>query len=237
MAAESLASVASVSPWRRLNLCRNPFGEPPAEEAGDLVVLPQAEELVAPLGRPRSVVQILGECGRGKTARMRFLERRFPGTPYVYLAENEPLPELPEIEPRSKGGPALLLDEAQRLPRRRRRRLFRRAARLGASLALASHEDLAAELDAHGFQSRTVRVHGLTVDHLLSIVERRLEWARAAPGPVPGLDRDAPRQLLERFGDDLRSLLDHLYEDYQNRLGRLDSTDRTEEDDPWQSAS
>lgn len=35
----------AVSPWRRLNLRRNPFGEPPAEEAGDLVVLPATVEL------------------------------------------------------------------------------------------------------------------------------------------------------------------------------------------------
>lgn len=230
MAGAPPISVGSVSPWRRLNLRRNPFGEPPSDEAGDLVVLPEAEELVAPLRRSRSVVQILGACGRGKTARMRFLEQRFPATPYVYLAEDEPLPELPEIKPRSGGGPALLLDEAQRLPRRRRRRLFRRAARVGASLALASHEDLTAELETCGLESRTIRIQGLTVDHLSRIVERRLAWARAAPGPVPGLGRDDAGQLLERFGDDLRSLLDHLYEDYQDRL------DRTKENDPWRSA-
>lgn len=230
MAGEPADPYRLVSPWRRFHLRRNPFGEPPAEDAGDLVVLPDGEDLVRTLRRPGAAIQILGHQGRGKTARMRFLQRRFPECPYVYLAEDEPLPDLPKIEPRSGGGPALLLDEAQRLPPRRRRRLFRRTARVGAALALTSHEDLAREMEAGGLTTRTVRVEGLTVDHLLAVVERRLEWARAAPGPIPGLDRTDARRLVDRFGDDLRSLLDHLYETYQDRLHRH------EEETPWRSA-
>lgn len=231
MSVEPSVARPPVSPWNRLNLRCNPFGEPPTEEAGGLVVLPAEEELVEPLGRGCSAVQVLGDCGRGKTARLRLLEHRFPGAPYVYLAEDRPPPPLPEVRPRRAGGPALLLDEAQRLPRRRRRLLFRRAARSGASLALAGHVDLRSELEAAGLDVWTVRAGSLGVDHLLRIVERRLRWARSAPGPVPTPGRGRARWLVARFGDDLRSLLDHLYEDYQDRLGRW------EERASWRSAS
>lgn len=205
------------SPWKRLNLRWNPFGEPRPTEAGKLVVIDRPFALVGPLLRERSVVQLVGECGRGKTARLRLLEERFPGVPYVYLAEDEPLPELPAPRARGGGGPALLLDEAQRLPRPRRRELFRLAAASGAALAIASHRDLEAEIEGEDLEAHTFRLRGLDLDHLQRIVARRLDWARAAPGPVPELDRSIAARLLESFGDDLRSLLDELYEIYQSR--------------------
>lgn len=221
---------ARSSPWARLNLRHNPFGEPtPAEEAA-LLVVPGSQALAEAVRTPGTALQMLGECGRGKTARLRLLEHRFPGAPYVYLPEDGPLPALPRLRRRAGGGPALLLDEAQRLPRRHLRRLSRHAARSGTSLALATHRDLARELAAAGLRVATVRVEGLEVEHLLAIVGRRLRWARAAPGPVPELDRESARRLVERFGDDLRALLDHLYELYQDHL------DRPEEDTPWRSA-
>ncbi|MBW3563145.1 MAG: hypothetical protein KY459_00285 [Acidobacteria bacterium] len=207
-----------VSPWSRLNLRRNPFGEPPLDVVGDLIVLSNEAELLDWLAKPRAVLQFLGEAGRGKTARLRLLQRRFRGAPYVYLAEDEPLPSLPRLEARPGGGPALLLDEAQRLPRRRRRRLFREARRTGATLVLASHEDLTDELRAKGLVSRTITVSGLDEDLLLEIVSRRLERARAGDGSLPVMSRAIARDLVEQYGDDLRSLLDQLYEDYQNML-------------------
>lgn len=210
-------------PWARLGLRWNPFGEPPEEDRAGLIVLPEAGELAAPLERPRRVVQLLGHAGRGKTARLRWLERHFPGTPYLYLGEDEPLPTLPWIQaaPSRETRPALLLDEAQRLPRRRRRRLFRQVARRGRSLGVSSHRDLTDEMEAAGLEVTTRVVAGLSVTRLLAILDRRLEWARRADaeaGAVPRLDHREARRLLDRFGDDLRGLLDSLYEHYQALL-------------------
>lgn len=208
----------SVSPWSMLNLRWNPFGEPPPQAVRDLVVLDDEEEIVEHLKCPNAVLQILGKAGRGKTTRLRLINHRFPLVPYVYLAEDEPLPSLPTVAPQPGRGPAFLLDEAQRLPRRRRRRLFRSLRRTGSTLALASHEDLSAELDAEGLRTRTVKVSGLDEHRLIQILQRRLDWARASGGPLPTPNRAMARELIDEFGDDLRSMLDHLYERYQELL-------------------
>jgi hypothetical protein len=238
MSPDAFADTAPVSPWHRLGLRHNPFGEPPPDEIAALMVLPQAPAWEARLRRPRQVLQFLGDAGRGKTARLRALEARFPAAPYVYLADDEPLPKLPPIRTVPDSGPALLLDEAQRLPRRRRRRLFRQAARRGAALVLASHEDLTEEMQRAGLEVRTEVVAGLDIETLLVIVKRRLAWAEGAQAPSAPrhpesrLSRDDARRLVDRFGDDLRSLLDHLYEDYQRRL-----TNHSGETDSWRNVS
>lgn len=234
------AGRTAASPWARLNLRWNPFGEPPPEEAASLVVLPEAGELASHLERPAAALQLLGRCGRGKTARLRHLQARFPTTPYLYLPEDGPLPTLPRRESQQPPGaasrgpallPTLLLDEAQRLPRHRRRRLFRSLAREGAALALAAHRDLTRELESAGLAVRTQVVAGLRPRQLQAVLERRLEWSRRGPGPLPDLE-PGPEELIERFGDDLRSILDHLYERWQEHLdrallGRASSATRT----------
>lgn len=216
----------AVSPWTRLNLRWNPFGEPPVEAVGDLIVVPDETELLDWLRRRRAIIQFLGSGGRGKTARLRLIQCRFPAVPYVYLAEGEPPPTLPRLVTPPEGGPALLLDEAQRLPSRRRRRLFREASRTGSVLVLASHQDLDDELCAEDLISHTIIVEGLDEERLMEIVNRRLEWARAGDGPLPMLSRRETRELVDRFGDDLRSLLDELYENYQDLLRRTEKEKR-----------
>lgn len=221
-----------VSPWARLGLRRNPFGEPPPEDAGALIVAPEVEGLAEHLRRAGSAVQVLGQEGRGKTARLRALGLRFPAAPYAYLPEDGPLPELPRVGKAKPSVPALLLDEAQRLPRRRRRRLFRTLAERGATLGLASHQDLRRELEDAGLGVETTVAAGLDPERLLAIVERRLEWARLerADRPPPRPSHAQAEELIRRFGDDLRGLLDHLYEVYQERLS-------TGGDERWPSAT
>ncbi len=215
-----------VLPWSRLGLRWNPFGEPPQDEVASLIVLKGEDELAALLRRPRTVVQIMGEAGRGKTARLRRLQSHFPTAPYIYLGEDEPLPEIPPLIARPLGGPALLLDEAQRLPRRRRQRLFREARRAGASLVIATHQNLSNELDGADLFVESITVQGLDPHGLLAILERRIDWARMSGGRPPRLTIDEARELSMRFGDDLRSLLDQLYEDYQHLLNERGETNR-----------
>lgn len=217
---DRVGTVGTASPWARLGLRWNPFGEPPPEDVADLVVLPELGTWEEWLRRPRTTAQFLGHQGRGKTARLRRLQASFPGVPYLYLGEDRPLPDLPLLRRREEeGGPVLLLDEAQRLPRRKRRRLFRRVAELDASLVVGSHEDLAGEMRAAGLEPKTEVVEGLKPDRLRAIVDRRLEWARRSTGePAPSVSTDLDcSELADRFGDDLRSILDHLYEIFQRR--------------------
>ncbi len=211
----SPVTATSTSPWHRAGLRWNPFGEPPPEDLSALIVPTEPAAPADWLRQPRAVQQYLGEAGRGKTARLRHLYALFPEAPYVYLAEDEPLPALPD--PAGVPGPlALLLDEAQRLPPRRRRRLFAAVARSGRSLVMASHADLSAEATGAGLTCWTVHIAGLSAGDLLAILRRRIAWARledAAPAlPKPGDAQD----LIAECGDDIRSILDTLYERYQD---------------------
>jgi hypothetical protein len=193
----------NVSPWFPLNLNRNPFGEPPVAELPSLIVT-ENTGLFRWFGSPRRAVQFIGDAGRGKTAHLHALRAGYPGDPYLYLGEELPLPPVPPVA-------RLFLDEAQRLPPRSRRRVFRRIP----SIALATHQDLEKELVQAGHEVRTVRVSGLTATRLQSILSRRLEWARREPGEIPEVGADAAWRLLERHGDDLRGIIDLLYEKYQ----------------------
>ncbi|REJ73365.1 MAG: hypothetical protein DWQ36_02090 [Acidobacteria bacterium] len=195
------------SPYARLNLRRNPFGEPTEEELA-LLVVADLGEMTAWLALPGHALQLIGDCGRGKTARLLALRALVePAPPYVYLAEGEPIPALP-------GSGMLLLDEAQRLPTRRLRALLRRLDRI----ALATHEDLEGELRRAGYEVRTETVAGLDLPTFEAIVERRLEWARLAAGPLPRLAEGGLADLHARHGDDLRSALGELYDIYQRRI-------------------
>lgn len=193
-------------PWASWNLRWNPFGEPPAEDLPALVVA-DVDELLEWLERPRHAVQLIGHAGRGKSSHLHALRGRLSQLPFVYLAEGEN--RMPEFE-----GRQLLLDEAQRLPRRRRRRLFGRLD----WLALSTHEDLTRDLEAMGWTVWTIEVGGLGRHKLENVLERRLEWARRGPGPLPRFSRGALETLLARHGDDLRSMLDDLYETTQSTV-------------------
>ena len=191
-------------PFAHLNLRYNPFGELPLEARPALAIL-DPEPYLELLSQPRAALQFMGERGRGKTTHLLTLRALEPG-PYLHLPEEGPLPEVPLREP------LLYLDETQRLPRRVRKALYRGPSRL----VLGAHEDHADELRRAGRPVTTVLVGAsLTPERLALILERRIEAARRAPGPVPEVPLASLESLLSRFGDDLRAIEHHLYERVQ----------------------
>lgn len=192
-------------PFAHLNLRRNPFGEATRAERAALAVASDREVdgWVERLGGARFALQLVGDCGRGKTTHLLALHARFPAAPFTRLE--------PDLPARVDPAPLVFVDEAQLLPARRRRALFR-ACR---ALALATHEDLQPELQAAGLEVETVRLTGLDPARLAAILTRRLEWARRGPGPIPWLADDACARLVARFGDDVRAIEDHLYGVFQ----------------------
>jgi hypothetical protein len=196
--------------YARLNLRRNPFGEPRREERALLAVV-DVESLAQRLGHG-CAIQFLGDSGRGKTTHLLALRTRFPSAPFITF--------LPGEVPPIQEGPVLFLDEVQRLRPRERARLFRCSTRL----AIGSHEDHAREIASAGMKVDTVRLQGLGPEDLAVLVARRIEWARRGPGPVPVVARESLRVLLARHGSDLRGIEDELYEVFQ----RLEGTGRVE---------
>ncbi|MCA9596321.1 MAG: hypothetical protein KC776_23565 [Myxococcales bacterium] len=187
-------------PFAHLNLRHNPFGELPTDERARVA---EVGELSCPRG---SVVQLLGDAGRGKSTHLWAWHARNPGSLYEYVPEGA-------CTLRARALPELcFVDEAQRLSRVELRRLFSDAARL----VLASHADLS------GFTRRPVRTRmltGMSEERLGRILTRRVEAARRSTGPVPRFPAETLRAIVARFGDDLRSAESHLYDVFQRLEG------------------
>jgi hypothetical protein len=204
------ADAPAALPFGHLNLRRNPFGElEPSERA--VVAVVDVDRFVRRLKRPGYAVQFMGEPGRGKTTHLLAILRQFPHAVYVHVCEHE--------RPRIPPGQPLLIDEIQRLPRRRRRRVYRRPV----SLALGTHQDLGAELVRAGFEVETIRpAEMLDARRLCQILNRRVEWARRGPGPLPQVRLHTAQTVIDRFGDDLRAIELCLYDLFQNLAGIRD---------------
>jgi len=211
-------------PFVHLNLRWNPFGEVPIEERGRLAVL-DIEHFVPRLAKPGFAVEFVGDCGRGKSTRLRYLWDHFEDAPFMRVAElpqtgffrnrfsKSALPihgKLPK-EVLATSWPLLFLDEAQFLSRRQRRRLLKPTS----SFAVATHESLAADFERAGLAYESVEVAGISVELVDGIIKRRLEWARRAPGPLPRVSLAVIEGLVARHGDDIRGIERHLYEVFQ----------------------
>ena len=190
-------------PFQKLNLRWNPFG---SLEPGEVPIVPlvSIESLKDRLSDPRFAVQFVGECGRGKTTHIQALLAQFPEVPYLHLREGERPPRIPL-------GSVVCVDESQRLSRWARWRLFRRRA----GLILGTHLDHTEELERAGRTVQTVRVEGLSLERLEQIVAARIRAARRRPGPVPEVETKTIRDLIDRHGDDLRTIEGELYEVFQ----------------------
>lgn len=218
-------------PFEHLNLRWNPFGEVPEKERGRLAVL-DIERFVPRLATPGFAVEFVGDCGRGKSTRLRFLWDHFEDAPFMRVAE---LPQggffrnrFSKNKPPTRGKlprdilsdpvALLFLDEAQFLTRRQRRRLLKP----DRSFAVATHESLAADFERAGLEYESVAVGEVSVELVAEIIKRRVEWARRGPGEVPGVTRAGVEGLIERHGDNIRAIERHLYEIFQQLSGVCD---------------
>lgn len=189
--------------FEELNLRWNPFGEPAVEDAANLAVV-DVEAYVERLRKPGFAVQYLGEAGRGKSTHLLALHQFFPDMPYLRFPENTRIPRIPHA-------PVLFLDETQRLPPSLRKIIFSRKG----SFVIGTHEDHSVELEMAHKETVSVYLSGLTPERLEEIIERRIEWARRGPGPIPRFSRPRINGLIEVYGDDLSAILCSLYEEFQ----------------------
>ena len=193
-------------PWAWCNLRRNPFGELTRQERSELAVV-DVESIVQNSRQHFQAVQLIGDCGRGKTTRMLALERRLPESSYVYLAEDEPCGPIPF-------GLPLLIDEAQRLQRRLRKQIFA----TGLPLVLATHRDLSRPLRSAGYSIYTVHVGAFNdADTVCRILNQRILASKLSDREVPVLSICQARELVRRFGSNIRSMEAYLYDRVQEQ--------------------
>ena len=192
------------SPFHRYHLFRNPFGELTREERADLAVADISPWLVH-LTNPSSVVQFVGECGRGKSTHLLALAKQLSAARFIYIPEEGPSPSLPDFRP-------LIVDEVQRLSNWQRNRL----ARAGGPLVLGSHCDHTIQFQRYGLTVHTVLVaERVTPSTICAILNRRIEASRHQPGQVPSISMQFAVRLFERFGTDMRGIEHYLYRQFQ----------------------
>jgi DNA polymerase III delta prime subunit len=200
-------------PFARLNLRRNPFGEPSVEDLGALFVggledwpsYLRADTVGEGANSPRCL-QLLGPPGCGKTTTLLALRERFSGSALVAWC---PVHGCPAIQG-SRTGP-LFVDDAQMMSGPHLSRVLRSPV-----VAVATQKDLGVSFHEAGFCIKTVPVSDRVNLHCLQeMVGRRLEWARRGPGPLPEVEEGALQGLLRRHGRNLMAIQAELYDWYQ----------------------
>lgn len=208
---------ASWLPLARWNLQFNPFGELTAHERVQLAVFDPAA-VAAELWQGQTAIQFLGDCGRGKTTRLLSLANHLMLPPSACLYLPPWSGWLPRwwLQTLRLSGRCLLIDESQRMPWAVRQWLFRR--RL--PLLLGGHRDQTRQLRRCGYRVLTYCV-GAENDaaQVQRVLNRRLQAARLGPGPVPQVTAEVAQKLVDRFGDDLRSMESFLYFRLQQQIG------------------
>jgi hypothetical protein len=192
-----------ISPFAKLNLVRNPFGELTPFERGE-VALVDVEHWLELLDQPRSVIQFIGPQGHGKSTHLHALRRFLPESQYVYLPENGPLPKFPKTRP-------LMVDEVQRLGYVARWRLFH----TDGPLILGTHVDFSETLRRTGWNVVTTDVTQHAIGKVHTILNRRIEAARRGPGTIPQVTFAEVLDLQRRHGAFLRGMENELYHHFQ----------------------
>ncbi len=191
-------------PFFHLNLRRNPFGELTAAERTRLAIV-ECDVALQHLKSPRSVIQIIGEKGYGKTTHLLALAAQFAGHAYVHIPEGQPV-AIPE-----KGEP-LFIDEAQRMTFMQRWQTFRSQRRL----ILGTHTDFEQALRQSGRQVLTIAADQFTdSSRVQNLLNARIEFTRREAGPVPKISQATAAELFRQFGSDIRSIEHSMYLTFQ----------------------
>ena len=208
-------------PWAWCNLRRNPFGELSREERPEVAVV-DVQAITDLVSSNHQAVQLIGGCGRGKTTRMLVLHRELPESTYAYLSEFEPCPSI-------AAGSPVLIDEAQRLPRKIRKRVFAS----GLPLVLATHKDLTRPLKRAGYHVVTFHIGETNSPDLVCEALNRRIVASAIDSncEVPALSLDDATTLVARFGSDIRAIEGYLYDVVQAQTFQNKNSDLRESAD------
>jgi len=191
-------------PFFLLNLRRNPFGELTVAERTRLAIV-ECDVALQHLKSPRSVIQIIGEKGYGKTTHLLSLAIHFAGHAYIHIPEDQRV-----VIPAA--GDPLFIDEAQRLTLFQRLQTFRSNRRL----ILGTHTDFEKKLCRADRPVMTIAADQFTnASRVHNLLNARIEFARRGPGPIPSITLKTAANLFTQFGSDIRGMEHSMYHAFQ----------------------
>lgn len=191
-------------PFFHLNLRRNPFGELTAAERTKLAIV-EFDAALQHLTLPRSVIQVVGEKGFGKTTHLLALAAHFTENVFVYIPEGKRVAIPAEGEP-------LFIDEAQRMTFLQRWQTFRSQRRL----ILGTHTNFEQTMRRAGRSVLTIAADQFTdASRVQNLLNARIEFARRDMGPIPGISQATAAELFRQFGSDIRGIEHSMYLTFQ----------------------
>ncbi|MBK8988893.1 MAG: hypothetical protein IPM39_22950 [Chloroflexi bacterium] len=199
----------------QLGYRRNPFGALTAAEWAAVAVLPSPVNLLLAVS-PQNW-QLLGPMGSGKTTSLLGLEAHFAAlgqrVAYEYLPDGQSrfVTDTAELD-------LFLLDEAQRLSGRERRRLLRLVEHGRIRLIISSHEDLSPLFARWRRPLASVWLATeISVAHYWAVLERRLAYFALPDRERVTLAETAVSFLYDTFGHNMRDAEYFLYEVWQRQ--------------------
>ncbi len=199
-------------PFQALGFQCNPFRALTDEEWAQVALVPAEALAAAQTGH----LQIIGPRGYGKTTLLLGLGAHFrrasQAVTYEYLAEGQT-----RFSATLAGLDIFLLDEAQRLATRERRRLLDTLSQPGISLHLlaGTHQDLGPLFAVRRLPLATCRLEEASATHLRAVLERRLAFFALPGGAGVSLGPEAITYLHATYAGDLRAMELLLYEAFQ----------------------
>jgi hypothetical protein len=199
-------------PFQRIGFECNPFRSLTREKVPRLAIIP--EEVKKVCWESADHLQILGVAGSGKTTLLlgicggEYWDDQVSG--YEYLGEDDQ-----SYQTDLQALDVYLLDEAQRLDQSSLHRLITQANE-GPRLIFSSHRDLSSEFRRDGLNLRSVVIETPSRVQINNILFKRLFYFSLGDFPKVDFTGDAIDFLYQTFGSDIRTMIDLLYEVFQD---------------------
>ena len=155
----------------------------------------------------RLVIELVGEKGRGKTTHLRYLHQQLSSEyPLFLLNSNSSFENI--IKHPSQ---IVLVDSIHHLSVFQRQKLYKNK-RL---VIFTTHHSKKWEGRLAGRKIESIYFKDLDEFLLEKIIIRRLKMAMLKDNPEPALNRPVLLQLLKKYRDDYRAIMNFLYDEFQ----------------------
>ncbi|MFK7932289.1 MAG: hypothetical protein AB8G22_02185 [Saprospiraceae bacterium] len=155
-----------------------------------------------------TIIQFCGKKGRGKTTHLTFLHQYFSQHPMWFLNRGD--------RPNLKDTKVLFIDSIHPLSFTQRQRLYRSIP----TIVLTTHHNRWYEFKIAKRSYQTIYFRGLQLADLMIILNQRLQLAVSPNDAKPvTFDTQFAAQLLRQYGDNLRGIINHLYDQFEEQYG------------------
>ncbi|MEO1260714.1 MAG: hypothetical protein AAFZ15_18090 [Bacteroidota bacterium] len=154
------------------------------------------------------MVQLVGKKGRGKTLHLKILQQLFDEYPIYLLDENIDLKTIDRTESK-----IFFIDSIQHIRFMKRIQLYRRAHKI----VFTTHHHRLHEFFLAGTKHKTYLMKGLDEQVLGNAIKKRIAIAADINDfNQVEINQKLVRQLLRKYGDDFRSILNYLYDQFKH---------------------